>query len=92
MFKITLTQAQVDAVADFYRKGYEDVILGLEKDHMKQLEKVQASYASLQRRTNARVDRANARTADWRSKYNDMRKQLIEARTELFEMRKRRQP
>lgn len=92
MFKITLTQTQVDEVADFYRKGYETVILGLEKDHMKQLEKAQAAYAALQRRTNARIAKADARTADWRSRYNDMRKQLIEARTELFEMRKRRQP
>ena len=90
MFKITLTQAQVDEIADFYRKGYENVILGLEKDHKKELEKVQASYASLQRRTNLRIDKADARTADWRSKYNDIRKSLIEARTELFEMKKRR--
>lgn len=92
MFKITLTQAQVDAVADFYRKGYENVILGLEKDHTKQLEKAQAAYAALQRRTNSRVDRANARAADWKSRYNDIRKQLIDTRTELFEMKKRRQP
>lgn len=90
MFKITLTQAQVDEIADFYRKGYENVILSMEKDHKKKLEKAQVAYASLQRRTNARVDRANARTADWRSKYNDIRKSLIEARTELFEMKKRR--
>lgn len=46
-------------------------------------------YASLQRRTDARVKRAKARTAEWKQRYSDARKDLIKARSEINTLKRR---
>jgi hypothetical protein len=58
-----------------------------EKDLAAQLKTHRLAYEALQRRTDRRVDRANARTTDWKSRYNDTRKNLIEARDEIHALK-----
>ena len=60
-----------------------------EKDLAAQIKTHRLAYEALQRRTNARLAKSNARADDWKSRYSDARKGLIEARTQVNELKRR---
>lgn len=77
---LTLTPEQVQQVLVPAQAQHEKDLAAKDKAH-------RLTYESLKRRTDRRVDRANARTTDWKSRYNDTRKNLIEARNEIHELK-----
>jgi len=82
MTTITLTQEQIAAVVGPATAAWNSDIRRVKTQADK-------AYMSLQRRTDRRVESANARAAEWKQHYGEARKQLLEARAEIVELKRR---
>ena len=76
MTTLELTQEQVDAIRNPVVVFYEE---------RERIIKAQAAkpYAALQRRTDARIEKAKRETKEWKEHYKEARKNLIAARNEI---------
>lgn len=79
---LTLTPEQVQQILVPAQAQHEKDLAAERKTH-------RLAYEALQRRTNARLAKSNARADDWKSRYADARKGLIEARTQVNELKRR---
>lgn len=79
---LTLTPEQVQQILAPAQAQHEKDLAAERKTH-------RLAYEALQRRTNARLAKSNARADDWKSRYADARKGLIEARTQVNELKRR---
>lgn len=82
MTTITLSLHQVASIV-------EPRVIELCDRHDKEMARAVKAYDALQRRSNRRVDAANARAAEWKQHYGEARKQLLEARAEIVELKRR---
>lgn len=77
---LTLTPEQVQQVLVPAQAQHEKDLAAKDKAH-------RLAYEALQRRTNARLAKSNARADDWKSRYADARRNLLESRREVHELR-----
>lgn len=82
MTTITLTLEQQDAIAQPY------VAAHIRRAAQEKAEAAKA-YAALQHRTDARVERADQRTAEWKQRYSEARKNLLAAHAEIATLKRR---
>jgi pyruvate/2-oxoglutarate dehydrogenase complex dihydrolipoamide acyltransferase (E2) component len=79
---LTLTPEQVQQILAPAKAQHDKDLAAERKTH-------RLAYEALQRRTNARLVKSNARADDWKSRYSDTRKNLIDARNQINELKRR---
>lgn len=82
MTTITLTAEQCRAIVQPYIEAHDK--------HSAQAAANSAKvYAALQRRTNARVERARQTAKSWKVRYSETRKALLAAQAEVHQLKRR---